>query len=71
MFDSREAIAKHLFTIMNERRFTRGGVDCLTGEYVAPDPDVLDCMWEWYKEQGFHAGYLRLADETVSKGYKP
>ncbi len=73
MMDSREAIAKHFFMIMNKGRFDgRGGINCGTGEYHRSDPArSLDNYWYWLKFNGFHQGYLRLADETVSKGYKP
>jgi hypothetical protein len=30
-----------------------------------------DGIWRWYNQEGFNAGYYRLADEIITKGYKP
>lgn len=30
-----------------------------------------DSTWEWMLKMGYCKGYFRIADEIVSKGYKP
>ncbi len=52
---TRESLARHLFDIMNQGNKHWN----------------LDSTWKYYVEHGWHNGYLRLADEVISKGYKP
>lgn len=53
---NQETVAKALFGIMNEGRIWSLGIEE---------------AWAYYKEQGWHKGYLRIADEVIKKGYKP
>jgi len=77
---NRDQVARHLFDIMNGGRkpLLTSGDYYLAGniEWARMTPEqrekrALDNLWVWYVEQGFDAGYLRIADEIVSKGYKP
>lgn len=56
---NREQLARHLFNVMNEGRFEKN-------RWVP-----IDSFWEYLVANNWHQGYLRLADEIVSKGYKP
>jgi hypothetical protein len=59
---NRDQVARHLFDIMNKDRFEthKGWMICTADEW-----------WKYCQLMGWHQGYLRLADEIVSKGYKP
>ncbi len=57
---NRDQVARHLFDLMNEGRghpFTK--------------PTFAAGLWKWYVDHGFDAGYLRIADEIIQKGYRP
>jgi len=72
---TRDSIARHLFGIMNGERFEklRSTPGYHAGMMRRPPSteSALNDMWKYYVEHGWDAGYLRLADEIVSKGYKP
>lgn len=58
---SREQLALHFCKIMNHDR---------KWSFLNTDSD-LDEYWTFLKSYGWHEGYLRLADEVITKGYKP
>lgn len=69
--DSRDAVAKYLFMIMNKTNAPRSSSSCIGGRERSNPDEVLNTMWRYYQEQGWDMGYYRIADEVVSKGYKP
>lgn len=70
---NREQVAFELFKIMNEGRFPdKCFMDCVSGQIIrSGSAKQLVSMWDQYKAEGWHEGYLRIADEIVAKGYKP
>lgn len=53
---TRDQLARHLFNVMNQHRVFA----C-----------TANSAWQWMVDNKLIGGYLRLADEIVSKGYKP
>lgn len=66
---TRDQLAQHLFEIMNKR--DRLPYTLESGRPDPKDPTGLKAYWQWMVDSGYHHGYLRLADEILSKGYKP
>lgn len=60
---NRLGVARHLHNIANAHQEFPSRK--LMGD------DWLEKRWLYLVEHGWHQGYLALADEVVSKGYKP
>jgi hypothetical protein len=70
---NRDQLARHLFDVMHKGQWTihLGHVDLAVATRRVDPVAAANSYWDFLVEHGWHKGYLRLADEIISKGYKP